>query len=338
MKLKLFFLPFCCALLLTTACSDDDNDALCPPTQTFNALWSVVNERYCFFDDKQQEFGLDWNAVREKYQPRVDNGMTQAQLFEVMAQMLGELRDGHVNLSATHDFSRYWAWKENHPANVSDSLLRRYLGTDYKIASGMKYRILDDNIGYLRYESFNDALGEGNLDEVFAHLIMCRGLILDLRSNGGGLLNYAERLAARFCQKATVVGYMRHKTGKGHNDFSAFKAITLHPSSNIGWAKPVVVLTNRGVFSAANQFVAYMKALPGVTILGDVTGGGGGMPFTDTLPNGWTVRFSAVPTYDADHQSIEQGIAPDIRVDLDPQDELRGIDTLIERARLEIKN
>jgi C-terminal processing protease CtpA/Prc len=263
----------------------------------------------------------------------VDDDMSQMQLFEVLTQMLGELRDGHVNLSASHDYGRYWSWYENYPANFSDTLLRRYMGTDYKIASGLDYRILDDNIGYIRYESFSSPIGEGNLDDVLMHMMLCQGIIIDIRNNGGGDLTNADKLAARFCQEKTLVGYVQHKTGPGHGEFSAMEPHYLEPSSNLRWHKPVVVLTNRHVYSAANEFVIYMKALPQAKIVGDHTGGGAGMPFSSSLPNGWSVRFSAVPTYDAQRQSIEFGIDPDYRVDITDADFARGRDTIIEFAR-----
>ena len=98
--------------------------------------------------------GIDWNAVREKYLKQFDNSMTERQQFEVMANMLSELKDGHVNLYTSFNAARYWSWREDYPQNFSDSLLRKYLKTDYLIASGLDYTILDDNIGYLRCESF----------------------------------------------------------------------------------------------------------------------------------------------------------------------------------------
>ena len=76
------------------------------------------------------------------------------------------------------------------------------MGTDYKIASGIDYKILDDNIGYIRYESFTEGIGSGNLTEVLNYMLLCRGLIIDIRNNGGGTLTYAERIAARFVQGA----------------------------------------------------------------------------------------------------------------------------------------
>ena len=321
-------IPFLC---LSSCIDEDEYDN--SPQGNFEALWKILDEHYCFFDYKRQAYGLDWNEVRARYSKRIDTTMNTDQLFEVLSDMLAELRDGHVNLTSTGDFARYWTWKEGYPANSNDSLYRRYLGTDYKIAAGASYRVLDDNIGYVRYESFLDGMGEGNLDKMLINLMFCQGLIIDVRDNGGGNLTYAERFAARFFNERTHVGYIQHKTGKGHSDFSSLDEQWLDPSSNIRWHKPVCVLTNRGVYSAANEFVKYMKQCPLATVVGDATGGGAGMPFSSSIPNGWSVRFSACPMYDASGQSTEFGIAPDVKVDLLQEDFLRGEDTIIETAR-----
>ncbi len=326
-----FFLVFFLSLAFASCVDEEEFDDT--PTGNFEALWKIIDERYCFFDYKGEEYGLDWNAVHAKYRARVNDSMSDDQLFEVMADMLAELRDGHVNLSRAADFARYWSWQEDYPANLSDSLLRRYLGTDYMIASGLQYRVLGDNIGYVRYESFSDAIGEGNIDEVINRLMLCRGLIIDIRGNGGGMLTNAERLAARFTNEPVLVGYIRHKTGPGHSDFSSMEEQWINPSANLRWQKPVCVLTNRSVYSAANEFVKYMQRFPQVTIVGDRTGGGAGLPFSNSLPNGWAVRFSACPMYDADGQSTEFGIAPDYCVALTEADFARGRDTIIEFAR-----
>lgn len=224
----LFLLP----LLLLTSCIDEeelDNN----PQGNFEALWKIMDEHYCFFTEK----GVDWDAVHEKYARQIDNSMTESQTFEVLTNMLSELRDGHVNLYTSFDVGRYWAWHEDYPSNVSDTLLRRYLGTDYRIASGMRYRILDDNVGYVRCSTFENALGDGNLDEMFLYLEPCNGLILDLRGNSGGRLTSAEQLAARFCNEKTLVGYMRHKTGKGHDDFSGLEEQYIKPSKGSALAE-----------------------------------------------------------------------------------------------------
>ena len=318
-------------LFMTSCVNEDEFDNT--PQGNFEALWKIIDEHYCFFDYKQHEYGLDWQKVHDKYKQQINGNMTNSQLFEVLGNMLGELRDGHVNLSASHDMARYWQWFENYPANYSDTLQRSYMGTDYRIASGIDYKILDDNIGYIRYESFTEGIGSGNLTEALNYMLLCRGLIIDIRSNGGGNLTNAEILASRFANESTLVGYIQHKTGTGHSDFSSMEPRYLEPAANLRWQKPVCVLTNRHVFSAANEFTLYMKALPNVKIVGDRTGGGAGMPFSSSLPNGWVVRFSAVPMYDAQRQSTEFGIAPDYQVSLTEEDFKRGKDTIIEFAR-----
>ena len=328
-------LLFLCTSLLSGCVKEDEfaNN----PRGNFEALWRIIDEHYCFFDYKAKQYGLDWNDVYARYSKQINGQMTEGQLFEVLGNMLGELRDGHVNMYTSFNIARNWSWRENYPSNVNDSLINRYLGTDYRISNGMKYRILDDNIGYIRCATFEYGLGSGNLNEILAYFLTARGLIIDIRNNGGGMISSAEELAARFTNDDILVGYFQHKTGRRHNDFSAMKEQWLHPSRGLRWQKPVVVLTNRGVYSAANEFVKYMKCCPNVKIVGDTTGGGAGLPFSSELPNGWGVRFSACPIYDKDGQSTEFGIPPDVRAGLNRFDFFSGIDTIIEQARKILK-
>jgi C-terminal processing protease CtpA/Prc len=76
-----------------------------------------------------------------------------------------------------------------------------------------------------------------------------------------------------------------------------------------------------------------MHCLPRVTLLGDKTGGGSGMPFMQELPCGWSVRYSAVVSVDRDKKHIEFGIEPDVKVSMDMGDVMKKKDTLIEQAR-----
>ncbi|MBQ6064726.1 MAG: S41 family peptidase [Prevotella sp.] len=318
--------------LVLFSCVDEDEHPN-SPQGNFEALWRIIDEHYCFFDYKKAEYGLDWDEVRNRYAKQIDEGMTTKQQFEVLTNMLAELRDGHVNLYTTFDIGRYWAWHEDYPSNISDTLLNIYMGTDYRIATGLRYRILEDNIGYIRCTTFSNDFGAGNLDEILTFLAPCQGLIIDLRDNSGGLLTSAEELAARFTNENTLVGYMQHKTGTAHDAFSPMEEQWLKPAKGVRWQKRTAVLTNRSVFSAANEFVKYMKCCPNVTIIGDKTGGGAGLPFSSELPNGWSVRFSACPMYDKEKNNTEFGIAPNYAVSLQDSDFQKGRDTIIEFAR-----
>lgn len=330
-------IPLLCLLLilpLAAACIDEEDIYKeNTPSNNFEALWKIIDTQYCFLDYKTEQGCLPWDSVYLKYQPRVSDSMTQDQLFEVLCDMLAELKDGHVNLYSASDVGRYWSWYEDYPDNFNDSIHDLYLGTDYKIASGLYYKIFSDNIGYIYYESFEDGIGEGNLDEVMDYLKLCTGLIVDVRNNGGGELDNAEKFAERFTNEKTLVGYIAHKTGTGHNDFSDPEAEYIEPSDGVRWQKNVVLLTNRACYSATNTFVRDMKEFDKVILLGDSTGGGSGLPFSSELPNGWGVRFSACPMYDADMSQIEFGIAPDTAVAMTSDDIARNYDTLIETAR-----
>lgn len=301
------------------------------PQGNFEALWKIIDEQYCFLEYKQ----IDWNEVYNRYNPLITNDMSNDGLFEVLGNMLVELKDGHVNLYSSANMARYWDWYLDYPRNFVDTLIenKRYLGRDYRIAGGIRYKILEDNIGYVYYGNFSNGIGDGNLDEILSHFAICNGIIIDVRDNGGGNLTYATRLAQRFTNEKVLTGYIQHKTGKGHNDFSEPVPIYLEPSNSIRWQKKAVVLTNRHAYSATNDFVNSMNILPNVIIMGDKTGGGSGLPFSSELPNGWGVRFSASPHFNAKMEHIEHGIDPDIKVDLLPQDAAQGYDTIIERAR-----
>jgi C-terminal processing protease CtpA/Prc len=276
---------------------------------------------------------VDWDSVHTAYSKMLSDNMTDDQLFEVLGKMLSTLKDGHVNLVSTGNVARYWSWYEDYPYNFDADLKDKYLGSDYRIAGGMKFKILSDNVGYMYYGDFSVSTGNGNINQMLNYMAICNGLIIDVRNNGGGLITNSTTLASHFTNEKVLTGYLRHKTGTGHNDFSDPYAIYLDPTDGIRWQKKVIVLTNRHCFSATNDFVNAMRCLPNVTILGDKTGGGSGMPFTSELPNGWTVRFSASPYYDAKMNQIEFGIEPDVQVSLSSDDVTRGVDTLIETAR-----
>ena len=306
---------------------DNDN------TGNFEALWAMIDQHYCFLDEK----GLDWEEIHDRYGKVVNNSMTRKELFILLSTMLDELKDGHVNLSTPFETSYYRKWWSDYPQNFDERIIEQYyFNFNYKSIGGVMYGNFIQNIGYIRYPSFSYSLGGGNLDYILNSMNMTAGLIIDIRDNGGGDLVNADNLVARFITDKTLAGYISHKTGPGHNDFSEPEPFYVEPpgNGNILWGKPVVVLTNRSTFSAANYFTMIMKSLPNVTIIGATTGGGCGMPISYELPNGWGVRFSACPVYDAAGNLTEFGVAPSpgCEVDMDPIDAFNGHDTILDFA------
>jgi hypothetical protein len=329
MKKKSFYIMLLIALTLICGSCVSEKQYSDTPEGNFEQLWKIMDQKYCFFDYKK----IDWDSVHNVYSKYITSDMGDNALFEVLGNMLGTLKDGHVNLYSTGNTARYWSWYENYPENFDESIKDRYLGTDYHVAGGLRYKILSDNIGYIYYGDFSESVSNGIINEMLSYLAICNGIIIDVRNNGGGLMTNSSTLASHFTDKKVLTGYIQHKTGNGHNDFSKPYAIYLDPSDGIRWQKKVIILTNRHCFSATNDFVNNMHCLPLVTILGDKTGGGGGMPFSSELPNGWAVRYSASPYYDKNMNQIEFGIDPDIYVSLSSDDVSQGKDTLIETAR-----
>lgn len=302
------------ALLTAGGCSDvpeypDD------PLGNFDALAEIIDTKYCFLDDK----GIDWNKITSSYRKELtdkltENGsMTVWEYFDLCGRMLGELKDGHVNLQSRFNVSYYRQWWSDYPQDFDLRTLQQYyLKFDYYTAGGASYKILNGDIAYIYYPSFSSSISETNLDYILYYFRNCKALIIDVRNNGGGLLTNVGTFVGRFIESPICGGFIRHKTGPGHSDFSEPYKITYNPcsDSHIKWERPVMVLTNRSCFSAANNFVAVMKSLPGVKIAGSRTGGGGGMPFTSELPNGWAIRFSASPITAPDGSETESGIDP----------------------------
>lgn len=299
----------------------------------FEALWKTVDEHYCFFAEK----GVDWDEVHRRYSPKITGDMTRTQLFAVCADMLDELRDGHTNLSSGFETSYYRRWWSDYPQNFNLRIIQEnYLRFNYKQLGGVIYGMLEQNVGYVHIPSFSSGLSAGNIDWLLSDLLTANGLIIDLRNNGGGSMDNAEAWVRHFITSPVTVGYMEHKDGPGHDDFSSPHPIEFSPlkPGNIIWAKPVIILTNRSTFSAANYMVMCMRGLPQVTHAGATTGGGAGMPMSFELPGGWSLRMSAVRVYDSEMRLTEAGIAPHegCAIDMNPAEEATGIDTMLEFA------
>lgn len=299
----------------------------------FDALWTMVDQHYCFFDQKD----VDWDECYTRYKARLYDGMSSQALFSVCAEMLDELQDGHVNLSSWFNTSYYTKWWSDYPQNYDARLIEEYyLNFNYRSLGAAKYAILPQNIGYINYSSFESSLGASNIDAMLSYFSLCIGLIIDIRDNGGGELTNSERLCRHFIPERTLAGYMINKTGPAHDDLSKPFEYYFDPieSPHIAWSKPVVILTNRSTFSAANNFVSVMQYLPNVKIVGARTGGGSGIPLNMELPCGWGIRMSSVSVLDAKGLSTESGIDPTdgYAVDLDPVLALSGIDTILESA------
>src|SRR5690554_651508 len=325
-------------LLLCSSCEetwispDPSNDNL----SNFDYLWEDVRNRYSFFELKE----IDWDKVLDDFRPKVNERMSQQELFDLMADMLYELEDGHVNLTSAFDRSRNWDWYLGYPANFNQTLMERnYLRRNFRITGPLRNQVID-SVLYVYYASFGSTIAPEHLEILLHRAAPLKGVIIDVRNNGGGSLANAKMLASGFNATDKEVPYARErrKTGPGSDDFSEWKTLTIPVKKGRRFNGNVIVLTNRACYSATTFFAQMMKVLPNAQVLGDQTGGGGGAPSGGELPNGWQYRLSVSQTVNLNGEHIETGVPADIAVSQSNFDLNRGRDSLIEAALAILKN
>lgn len=330
--MKKYYILLIYLLVSLTSCMKQLDEYDNTPEGNFDALWSIIDTRYCYLDYKN----IDWDSIHYEYKSKLSSvGKDKYKLFDLFGEMLAELKDGHVNLYSDFDISRYNNWYTDSATNYYSSIVYSddYVGKKYRIAGGLHYgKLKQHNIGYIYYGSFSDSFSDDNIVNIFETFNNCEGLIIDVRNNGGGSIAYAEQLASYFFSEERHIGYMSYKKGNGHSDFSKPVKITTIPHGSIYWNKPVVVLTNRLSYSATNDFVSRVKHADDAVVVGSWTGGGGGMPLSSELPNGWMVRFSSSPMFDINMKDIESGISPDYWIEITEEDKDNNRDVVIDKA------
>lgn len=327
-----------CLLVLALASCEralGEKDTPANPVSVFDYLWNKLDQQYAFFDVK----GIDWDSVYEVYRPKVYDAMTDDSLFSVCAAMLNTLEDGHVNLWSGFDVSRsdslYYKMIEG--SNFDESVvLLHYLTAYGHTTGGFRHNaIRNGKVAYIRYGSFSSTITNADLRYIVNLYKDCKGLILDLRDNGGGSLSNVIRLLGIFDNHHQELFKSQIKSGPGHDEFTELRTVYAADSSLLGqqpYMKPVAVLIDRGSFSATSFFAVATQGYGNLKLFGDLTGGGMGLPNGGILPNGWNYRFSITRTIANDGGNYENGVPPAERVFLDPTLTAQGIDNIIETA------
>ena len=315
--------------LVLLSCEDPffEDDPVNDPISNFDILWRRMDERYSFFDYKK----VDWDSVYHVYRPQVSNDMSAQELFDTMEAMLNTLRDAHVNLRTDFDISFYDYYNDAPRNFYFHDVESTYLKETLRITGRMWNGIID-SVGYIHYPSFQLPIEEDDLDFVVNRFRGLKGLIIDVRDNEGGDPLYGFRLARRIATERTHIYTTSYKSGPGRTDFTSPSEAYLDTNDLPKFDLPVVVLTNRVTYSAGNFFTAMLMALPNVTVMGDTTGGGGGVPLGWELPNGWHFNYSNSITWMPDGFIIEDGIPPDVPLEITDADRLAGRDTILEAA------
>ncbi|MDT0554751.1 S41 family peptidase [Patiriisocius hiemis] len=350
---------FIIALLLTAfniAFSQDNRVE--QPIKNFDKLWNEFNDRYANFEIKN----INWNEIYKKYRPLINENTTNDSLFKVCNNMLLELKDGHVNLvqygkkdrvvnkaddGSPSTFIKNFPLSKEETPNIhqllktADKTLKDngFLTIGVSKKGSMEYAVSKE-YGYLRVLSMgNLSLSDyrkhsDNAVEAFKNL---KGIIIDVRFNGGGDDKASFEIASRFTDKKRIGHYKREKI-KGSSDFKKLKTKYLEPSGEKQFVKPIVVLTSDLTASAAEVFTMIMKELPYVRVVGDNTNGIFSDMYNFKLPNGWLATLSHQQYFSSKMKNFEGiGIEPDIKLLNQPQDINNEIDPLIEKGIAELK-
>lgn len=190
----------------------------------------------------------------------------------------------------------------------------------------------DETIGYIRLTRFS---GESSkeIETAITDLLDqgAESLILDMRHNGGGLLDAAVAVADHFLSDGPIL-YQQSKD-EGERVYSA-TAETIAPDI------PLVVLVDGGTASAAEIVAGALQDRGRAILIGSSgTFGKGSVQLVFDLSDGSSVHVTSARWYTPNrHQIDQQGLTPEVLVELTQEAIDNGIDEVLQRAVEELQN
>ena len=196
--------------------------------------------------------------------------------------------------------------------------------------------MLENKIGYLTLPSFDSETSK-KIKEKIEALIKegATSLIIDLRNNGGGIVDEATKIADYFLDKDKII--MTTKDNKNNEEVTKSK-------NSAVFSLPVVVLANENSASASEIFIGALKDNERAKIIGKTTYGKGVIQSVISLADGSGLKITTSEYYTPNGSAIHEiGIKPDIEVNL-PEKENTNIysvekenDTQLKKAIEELK-
>jgi carboxyl-terminal processing protease len=199
-----------------------------------------------------------------------------------------------------------------------------------KIAmNSVESKMLDNDIAYIDLLTFGDKTN----DELVAALKKVmeknpKGLILDLRNNGGGYLNTAIEVASQFL-KTDVVLYEEYGTG----EMKTFHTNTGGIARDI----PMVVLINGGSASASEIVAGALQDTGRAKLVGEKSYGKGSVQNWIKLDNEeGAVRITIARWLTPNKRQInEKGLEPDVKIEL-TEENVKALDDVQLKKAIEI--
>jgi carboxyl-terminal processing protease len=170
--------------------------------------------------------------------------------------------------------------------------------------------LIKPGYGYIRITNFNSGTTEDvkkALQELESESPALKGLVLDFRDNGGGLLDQAIRVSDLFLEEGLILT-IRGRLKRNTKEFSA------HPNS-VARNYPIVALINGGSASASEIVVGALQDHKRALVLGTTSFGKGSVQTVETLRDGYGLKLTIARYFTPKGRSIQaKGIEPDIVV------------------------
>jgi carboxyl-terminal processing protease len=167
---------------------------------------------------------------------------------------------------------------------------------------------LKNGYGYIRLTQFSGSTTkelEAALKKMESAKVPMKGLILDLRNNGGGLLNQAIQVSDLFLQEGKILSI----EGRNKKNTKVYMATP----DTVSRKYPIVVLINGGSASASEIVAGALQDQKRALILGTTSFGKGSVQTVETLRDGSGLKLTIARYYTPNGRSIQaKGIEPDI--------------------------
>ena len=189
------------------------------------------------------------------------------------------------------------------------------------------WRVLEEEpaVGYIQLTAFTERSNK-ELDQAFEELIDqgAQSFILDLRNNGGGLLDAAVDVTSQFIREGVVVREDRKNEGERVYDVTGGgKALD----------QSLVVLTNGGTASASEIVAGALQDYDRATLIGEKTFGKGSVQLIYELSDDSRLHVTVAKWFTPNGNAIDGiGLQPDIEVPVTEEDRNEGRDPQLERA------
>ena len=190
----------------------------------------------------------------------------------------------------------------------------------------VEYRMLPNQVGYIQLYHFPENVA-GQLQQAMDALDRqgATSLIVDVRDNGGGVLESVTQVLSMFVPKNTLLFYLYDSSGK-RTDYLADGSMRAH-------LPPMTVLTNEGTGSGGEIFAAVLQDQKVAKVVGGQTAGCVGTGRLFPLPSGGGLQVAVARLLTGQGRVLNQiGVTPDVTSTMGYQDLVAGRDPQLQRA------